>query len=218
MKTRIWLLVLAWMLAWNMQAQSYDVLWKNVERMEQKDLPASVIAEAQRIYNKAKEERNVPQMMKAYLSMMTWRGNISPDSLAVDIQGLEAWSQEPGLALQDKAVLNSILGGVFIREDFEKGDQYLKLSLKDSLMLVNYPAGKLVPMVKSGETSRLYFDNNLYDLLARRAIQLWEQHQWNAQQEDTRKNIQAIYQSLLYIYKVKGMRSAWLLTALDAYP
>ena len=125
MKTRIWLLVLAWMLAWNMQAQSYDVLWKNVEQMEKKDLPKSVIAEAQRIYDKAKTERDVPQMMKAYLTMMTWRGNISPDSLAVDIQGLEAWAEEPGIAIQDKAVLHSILGGVFIREDFEKGNRYL---------------------------------------------------------------------------------------------
>ena len=218
MKTRIWLLVLAWMLAWNMQAQSYDVLWKNVEQMEKKDLPKSVIAEAQRIYDKAKTERDVPQMMKAYLTMMTWRGNISPDSLAVDIQGLEAWAAEPGIAIQDKAVLNSILGGVFIREDFEKGNRYLLQSLEDSLKLVDYPAEKLVPMVKSGETSRLYFDNNLYDLLARRAIQLWEQNQWNAQQEDIRKTIQTTYQSLLHIYKVKGMRSAWLLTALDAYP
>ena len=218
MKTRIWLLVLAWMLAWNMQAQSYDVLWKNVGQMEQKDLPKSVIVEARRIYDKAKAERNVPQMMKAYLTMMTWRGNISPDSLAVDIQGLEAWVTEPGIAFQDKAVLQSILGGVFIRDDFEKGNRYLYQSLKDSLTLVNYSADKLVPMVKSGETSRLYFDNNLYDLLARRAIRLWEENQWNAQREDIRKTIQATYQSLLYIYKVKRMRSAWLLTALDAYP
>ena len=180
MKTRIWLLVLAWMLAWNMQAQSYDVLWKNVEQMEKKDLPKSVIDESRRIYDKAKAERNVPQMMKAYLTMMTWRGNISPDSLTIDIQGLEVWSQEPGLALQDKAVLNSILGGVFIREDFEKGNRYLNLSLKDSLKLVDYPADKLVPMVKSGKTSQQYFDNNLYDLLARRAIRLWGENRWGA--------------------------------------
>ncbi len=218
MKTRIWLLVLAWMLAWNMQAQSYAVLWKNVEQMEKKDLPKSVIDESRRIYDKAKAERNVPQMMKAYLTMMTWRGNISPDSLTMDIQGLEAWLQEPGLALQDKAVLNSILGGVFIREDFEKGNRYLNLSLKDSLKLVDYPADKLVPMVKSGKTSQQYFDNNLYDLLARRAIRLWGENRWGAQRERVERSIQETYQSLLYIYKVRGMRSAWLLTALDAYP
>ena len=115
-------------------------------------------------------------------------------------------------------MLYSILGGISIRKDFEQGNRYLHLSLKDSLKLVNYPAEKLVPMVETGETSRLYFDDNLYDLLARRAIGLWEENQWNVHQEQTRKTTQDTYQSLLYIYKVKGMRPAWLLTALDAYP
>ena len=218
MKTRIFLLSLSLLLAMTLQAQTYSQLWKNVEQIEQQDLPKAVIAEASKIYRKAKTERNVPQMMKAYLTMMEWRGSISPDSVAVDVKGLEAWAEEPGIAIQNKAVLNSILGGIFIREDFAKGNQYLNLSLKDSLKLVNYPADKLVPMVESGETSRLYFDNNLYDLLARRAIQLWNENRWNVQQEDIVKTIQQTYQSLLHLYKAKGMRPAWLLTALDAYP
>ena len=205
-------------LAITLQAQTYDQLWKNVEQMKQKDLPKSVIAEAQRIYNKAKKERNVPQMMKAYLTMMDSRGSITPDSIPVDVKGLEEWAEAMSTQVQDKAVLYSILGGICIRDDFEKGNRYLRLSLKDSLKLVDYPADKLVPMVKSGETSQLYFDNNLYDLLARRAIQLWEQNQWNAQQENTRETISQTFQSLLHIYKEKGMRSAWLLTALDVYP
>ena len=218
MKIRIFSLILSLMFAFTTQAQSYETLWKSIEQMEKKDLPKSVLAKAEMIFAKAKTERNVSQMMKAYLTMMAWRGNISPDSIAMDIEELEVWAAEPDIAIQDKAVLRSILGGLFIRKDFEKGNRYLQLSLKDSLKLVDYPAEKLVPMVKSGETSRLYFDNNLYDLLARRAIRLWEENLWNTQQEDIRKTIQAAYQSLLHIYKEKGMRSAWLLTALDAYP
>ena len=218
MKTRIFLLALSLVLAITLQAQTYDQLWKNVEQMKQKDLPKSVIAEAQRIYDKAKKERNVPQMMKAYLTMMNSRGSITPDSIPVDIKGLEEWAEASSTQVQDKAVLYSILGGICIRDDFEKGNRYLNLSLKDSLKLVDYSAEKLVPMVTSGETSQLYFDNNLYDLLARRAIQLWEQNRWNAQQENVRETILQTYQSLLHMYKVKGMRPAWLLTALDTYP
>ena len=218
MKTRIFSLVLLLVLAVSLQAQTYDQFWKNVEQMEQKDMPKSVIAEAEKIYAKAKQERNVPQMMKAYLTMMDSRGSITPDSIQVDVKGLEEWAEASSTQVQDKAVLYSILGGICIRDDFEKGNRYLHLSLKDSLKLVDYPADKLVPMVKSGETSQLYFDNNLYDLLARRAIELWNQNLWNAQQEDTRRTISQTYQSLLHIYKVKGMRSAWLLTALDANP
>ena len=218
MKTRIFLLALSLVLAITLQAQTYDQLWKNVEQMEQKDLPKSVIAEAQRIYDKAKKERNVPQMMKAYLTMMNSRGSITPDSIPVDIEGLEEWAEASSTQVQDKAVLYSILGGICIRDDFEKGNRYLHLSLKDSLKLVDYSVEKLVPIVKLGETSQLYFENNLYDLLARRAIQLWEQNQWNAQQGNSREAISQTYQSLLHIYKLKSMRSAWLLTALNAYP
>ena len=85
MKLRIFLLTLCLMLAMTMQAQTYNQLWKNVEQMEKQDLPKSVIAKAGEIYVKAKKERNVPQMMKAYLTMMRWRGNISPDSIPVDV-------------------------------------------------------------------------------------------------------------------------------------
>ena len=91
MKTRIFSLVLLLVLAVTLQAQTYDQFWKNVEQMKQKDLPKSVIAEAQRIYDKAKKERNVPQMMKAYLTMMDSRGSITPDSIQVDVKGLEEW-------------------------------------------------------------------------------------------------------------------------------
>ena len=94
MKTRIFSLVLLLVLAVTLQAQTYDQLWKNVEQMKQKDLPKSVIAEAQRIYDKAKKERNVPQMMKAYLTMMDSRGSITPDSIPVDVKGLEEWAIE----------------------------------------------------------------------------------------------------------------------------
>ena len=86
MKTRIFLLALSMMFAVTLQAQTYDQLWKRVQQMEQKDLPKSVIAEAEKIYAKAKVERDVPQMMKAYLTMMTYRGRISPDSISVDIK------------------------------------------------------------------------------------------------------------------------------------
>ena len=99
MKTRIFLLTLLWMLAMTLQAQTYPQLWNDVAQAEQKDLPKSVIAKAKEIFAKAKAERNVPQMMKAYLTMMDARGSISPDSLAVDVQGLEAWAQEPDLAV-----------------------------------------------------------------------------------------------------------------------
>ena len=105
--------------------------------MEKQDLPKSVIAKAEEIYAKAKKEHHVPQMMKAYLTMMTWRGNISPDSIPVDMKGLEEWALQTDTEVQDRAVLYSILGELCIRKDFEKANRYLQLSLKDSWKLLD---------------------------------------------------------------------------------
>ena len=217
MKTRIFLLTLLWMLVLTLQAQSYDQLWKKVNQLANDDLPQSAIVESQRIYDKAKAERNVPQMMKAHLMVMTFRGHISPDSIPVDVKGLEEWAESPELETYERAVLYSILGGVHISKDFEKGDRFLKRSLQDSLTLVDYPAGKMVPMVRSMETSRMYMEDNLLDLLARRAIEYWQKYQWRNFNE-VQKTISQTYQMLARQYERIGNRAAWVLTVIDAYP
>lgn len=201
-----------------MQAQSYERLWQRVEQLEKGDLPKSVVEAAQAIYIKAEKEKNVPQMMKAFLTMTVYREVVSPDSLQVDVRKLEEWASSPKTSIQDKAVLSSILGEMTIRQNYEKGDSCLKQSLKDSVALITYDAGKFVPLVKVGETSLRYFDDNLYDLLARRAIQLWKQNRWRTSQQDVESSINQTYQSLLSLYREKGNRPAWLLTALDAFP
>ena len=217
MKTRMFLLTLLWMLVLTLQAQSYDQLWKKVNQLANDDLPQSAIVESQRIYDKAKAERNVPQMMKAHLMVMTFRGHISPDSIPVDVKGLEEWAESPELETHERAVLYSILGGVHISKDFEKGDRFLKRSLQDSLTLVDYPAGKMVPMVRSMETSRMYMEDNLLDLLARRAIEYWQKYQWRNFNE-VQKTIGQTYQMLARQYERIGNRAAWVLTVIDAYP
>lgn len=205
-----------------LHAQSYHKLWSLVEELEKKDMPKSIVEAANTIYVKAEKEKNVPQMMKAFLTMTAYRNEISPDSLQVDLQKLEAWASSPQTSIQDKAVLASILGEMILSSGgeipIEKADDWLKQSLKDSLTLADYDAGKFAPVVVPGETSVRYFDNNLYELLAKRAISLWQKNSWRSEFRESKENIQRIYQSLLNIYERKGMREAWLLTALDAFP
>ena len=43
-------------------AQSYERLWKNVEESRKKDLPQTLIAQVNQIYEKARKEKNTPQM------------------------------------------------------------------------------------------------------------------------------------------------------------
>lgn len=226
-----------------MQAQTYDNLWKELEVLERKDLPKSVISEAMKIYDKAKAEQNVPQMMKAYLTAMQYRSLLTPDSLKVDMNGLEQWASQTG-SVEDKAILYSILGEMTMPADVKKGFGYLQASLKDKDRLLLIPVEKLRPMVRVGEASKRYFRDNLYNLLARRAIQIMQQYRWQAAAKANQTNslpadmtdmdqfvtyqfvpvsdcdltaaVMQTYQSLLKAYDTETEREGWLLTGIDA--
>ena len=226
-----------------MQAQTYDNLWKELEVLERKDLPKSVISEAMKIYDKAKAEQNVPQMMKAYLTAMQYRSLLTPDSLKVDMNGLEQWASQTG-SMEDKAILYSILGEMTMPADVKKGLGYLQASLKDKDRLLLIPVEKLRPMVRVGEASKRYFRDNLYNLLARRAIQIMQQYRWQAAAKANQTNslpadmtdmdqfvtyqfvpvsdcdltaaVMQTYQSLLKAYDTETEREGWLLTGVDA--
>ena len=226
-----------------MQAQTYDNLWKELEVLERKDLPKSVISEAMKIYDKAKAEQNVPQMMKAYLTAMQYRSLLTPDSLKVDMNGLEQWASQTG-SMEDKAILYSILGEMTVPADVKKGLGYLQASLKDKDRLLLIPVEKLRPMVRVGEASKRYFRDNLYNLLARRAIQIMQQYRWQAAAKANQTNslpadmtdmdqfvtyqfvpvsdcdltaaVMQTYQSLLKAYDTETEREGWLLTGIDA--
>ena len=60
------------MMSWT-HAQSYDRLWKQVEQAQQKSLPQTVVRLTGEIYQKAKAEKNSPQMLKAYIWQMKFR-------------------------------------------------------------------------------------------------------------------------------------------------
>ncbi|MEQ2601920.1 alpha-2-macroglobulin family protein [Phocaeicola vulgatus] len=226
-----------------MQAQTYDNLWKELEVLERKDLPKSVISEAMKIYDKAKAEQNVPQMMKAYLTAMQYRSLLTPDSLKVDMNGLEQWASQTG-SMEDKAILYSILGEMTMPADVKKGLGYLQASLKDKDRLLLIPVEKLRPMVRVGEASKRYFRDNLYNLLARRAIQIMQQYRWQAAAKANQTNslpadmtdmdqfvtyqfvpvsdcdltaaVMQTYQSLLKAYDTETEREGWSLTGIDA--
>ena len=203
----------------------------------------SVISEAMKIYDKAKAEQNVPQMMKAYLTAMQYRSLLTPDSLKVDMNGLEQWASQTG-SMEDKAILYSILGEMTMPADVKKGLGYLQASLKDKDRLLLIPVEKLRPMVRVGEASKRYFRDNLYNLLARRAIQIMQQYRWQAAAKANQTNslpadmtdmdqfvtyqfvpvsdcdltaaVMQTYQSLLKAYDTETEREGWLLTGIDA--
>lgn len=182
-------------------------------------------------------------MMKAYLTAMQYRSLLTPDSLKVDMNGLEQWASQTG-SVEDKAILYFILGEMTMSADIKKGLGYLQASLKDKDRLLLVPVEKLKPMVRVGEASKRYFRDNLYNLLARRAIQIMQQYRWQAAAKANQTNslpadmtdmdqfvtyqfvpvsdcdltaaVMQTYQSLLKAYDTETEREGWLLTGIDA--
>ena len=128
--------------------------------------------------------------------------------------------------------------------DVKTGMGYLHASLKDKDRLLLIPVEKLRPMVRVGEASKRYFRDNLYNLLARRAIQIMQQYRWQAAAKANQTNslsvdmtdmdqfvtyqfvpvsdcdltaaVMQTYQSLLKAYDTETEREGWLLTGIDA--
>lgn len=96
MNTRYYFLIVLWAMSLfaPLHAQTYDKMWKEVEQLQKKDLPQSVVSASMKIYDKAKAERDVPQMMKAYLTAMQYRTLVTPDSLETDMKELENWAKQ----------------------------------------------------------------------------------------------------------------------------
>ena len=208
------------------QAQSYKKMWKEVEAFEKKDLPKSVLESARAIYQKAKAEQDAPQMMKAYLTMMNTRYQITPDSLETDIEFLKKWAETEKDSV-DAAVLYSILGEIVMQKSPQEAMEYLLRSLQPVTELGDCSAESYVPLVENGEASVLFEGNKMYPMLAHRALDLMRNNRYRLARTDVNieKQIAKIYTGLLSYFSEKGERAAYVLTRLaeidfsiDAYP
>lgn len=203
-------------------AQSYEQMWKQVEALEQKQLPKSAIKEVQKIYEHAKQEKNVPQMMKAHLTKASLSINITPDSLDRELSGLKTWVAEEKDPVY-KAILNHLLGyytfGTGKRDEaaIDAAIAYFRLSLQDKDILSRKSAADYRPMTVSKELSGKYCGDNMYQLLARQAISRLSGYfivnpvlAGKIQTE-----ILSIYDGLIDFYQQQGMTDARLLLMLD---
>lgn len=203
-------------------AQSYEQMWKQVEALEQKQLPESAIKELQKIYEHAKQEKNMPQMMKAHLTKASLSIDITPDSLDHELSGLKIWVAEEKDPVY-KAILNNLLG--YYTLDTGKRDEaaidaaiaYFRLSLQDKDILSRKSAADYRPMTVSKELSGKYCGDNMYQLLARQAISRLSGYFIvnPVLAEKIQTEILSIYDGLIDFYQQQGMTDARLLLMLD---
>lgn len=200
MKIRHFCLLVAVMLSISVfaQKQSYSKMWKDVEALELRDLPRSIIKITDDIFAKAVSEENSPQMLKAFIYRANTNLRLDADSLYSQIKGIEKWEQTTTNKL-DKAILNSMLAELYadyvnsnywelgrrsdvldtpssdIREwgkkmFFERISKAIEASIKEKDLLFNASTQGYEPVVKQGSSSD-YYKHNFYQLLASRAIE-----------------------------------------------
>lgn len=221
-------------------AQTFDNLWKQVQQAEKKSLPKTVIELTTEIFQKAKAEKNSPQMLKAYMWRMQYRDMLTPDSFYVNIKGLEQWVKVTPKPL-DQAILHSLLAGIYadyasqnrwqIRERAEIADQspdsdirewsgqmfvtqvrrHTTEALKDSVLLIETSSRTYIPFVKLGNTS-IYYQHDMYHLLGSRGIDALRQVQ--GMDMIMNKEISRIYQDMENAYLSRGDKDAYILVRL----
>lgn len=230
------------MMSWT-YAQSYDRLWKQVEQAQQKSLPQTVVRLTGEIYQKAKAEKNSPQMLKAYIWQMKFREEITPDSFYVSLNGLEQWAVTTDKPL-DRAILHSLIGSMYAdyasqnrwklnqRTDLEEEapsvdirewskNQFvtkvmteIAVTFQDSLLLLDTSSRSYIPFVELGVTSD-YYHHDMYHLLASRAITSLENLSGFGRDSLINVRIEEIYQHMMNSYRRTDNHDALLLTTLD---
>ena len=76
------LMVMCFLAATSVKAQSFSQLWSEVEKAQKADKPQSEITVMEQIITKADKEKAYGHLMKAELMVIQCKNAISPDSLA----------------------------------------------------------------------------------------------------------------------------------------
>ncbi len=207
------MMIIIGLLPFPILAQSYDRLWKEVETYQKKDLPKSVIVTAGKIYEKAKAERNLPQLMKASLVRASQQVSLTPDSAEVEYAALRQWAEEENDTV-GRAVLHSIVGSWMMANEpdsMEAAIAYFRASVAPKEVLGRTSAKEFRPMTESGKQSERYFGDNMLDLLTRTAIQQMSTL-YSPAHLPKAKACMELYDGLIDYYKQAQNREAALLT------
>jgi len=193
---------------------TYESMWAEVEKVAEKDLPRQVVEKTQLIYDKARKEKNFPQMMKAWIQIVETKSTIDADSFRLaDIRPADYTTPT------EEAIYNAIMGSGYramrnnnsIRKDQDSVAHYIKMgnellakSLINKKELAREKASDYLPLFTLGEDSRLY-GHDLLSVLTRFA----------ARMTTDGTNYQKFYEEARDFYKKENNREAYTLMALE---
>ena len=225
-------------------AQSYDKLWKKVEQAQEKNLPKTVVELTNDIFQKAKEEKNAGQMLKAAVCRGSYQERLTPDSLYSRLKFMEEWEQTSADPVE-RAMLNSLLAMEYadfadnnswalrqrtvVQDDLsaddvrewtskqfiDRVDALCQASLRDTAALLAASGLDYAPFVETENGSRFYY-HDLYHLLSRRAINAYDRLQGLASDSLLEARKGGIYKARMEAYARRaGCEDAALLSTLD---
>ncbi len=196
-------------------AQSYSSLWKAVEESGAKDQPRQVIEEAMKVYTKAADEGNFPQMMKAWIVVSETKCTLDVDSF-----NIETLPEVKCSTPVEHSVHNAILGSAYLamceastivhdedtQQDYrDKSAECFRNALADKDALAAAKASDYLPVVTKGKNSRLW-GNDMYSVIT---MFVADHSAWN---DDSVKAV--MHDAVLY-YKEHGNLNASTLMELN---
>lgn len=175
---------------------TYETLWKSVEKLEDEGRTKDALAAVETILGKSSKEKNAVQSVKALLYKYRYRMTLEENSELSIVQDLK--QEIAAREGTDKAVLQSILAELYWQyfqqntwkfsgrtettekqsDDFRTWDlktlfkainQYYLASLQDAALLQRTGIDEIGPLLSEAKGSKK-FRPTLYDLLAHRAI------------------------------------------------
>lgn len=227
-----------------MQAQTYEKLWKQVEQAQQKSLPQTVVKLTEEICRKALDEKNSPQLLKAYLCRAAFQERLTPDSLYARLNEMERWVTTE-TDETDRAILHSLLASEYAdywqsrrytiaartdlvtddqpadirewtpRQFVEKVETHAAASTRQVTLLTRTSTDTHRPFVEQGEQSA-YYSHDLYHLLVRRAINALQSMSGAGADSLIEARTESLYQQTIQTYADRpDGADACLLATLD---
>ena len=159
-----------------MNAQNYTSLWKQVKEAEQKDLPQTAQEVLGQIVNKAEQEANYGQLLKAALQSSRLLCQVAPDSLKPAVEQLQQRAEQAAGNVPLEAIYNCVLGYVYKRNSWLDEDHhmdiakdYFEKALAHPDALAQTKATSYEPFMLKGVDSR-YFDDDLLSVIGYEAL------------------------------------------------
>ena len=228
----------------NQNDDGYTKLWKEIDKAENKDLPKTVVELCDKIIQKAINEENKGQFLKAYFYRADYVIALTPDSLYSRIKDLEKMAAECKEPVQKMALHSTIAsiyseyarnnswqlnrrtnvaGGEKSSNVDEWGSQKfistilenIESSLADYSALANYSNEKYKPFVIQNYDGA-YYNHDMLHIISNAAIRsIHNIGHIAVDKKQLQNKIEEIHQKAAATYKDAGNRNGYILKSLD---